>query len=165
MLAGLYGHPRTELEPTGVLPLCLLQDRLQPAGLQSLDTPSSSSLSLCAVVFWCSHPQALFYFNSHLVSPVCLFVCFKSFVFSSSFPHVHSWVIINKLLNVCSDTPFHGPSLYHALKVNRFTFRSHQNQRTCENAAFLLLFPPPSPHPTLFKATKTVYVWGKWGEK
>lgn len=35
--AGLYGHPRAEPEPAGVLPLCLLQDRLQPAGLQSLD--------------------------------------------------------------------------------------------------------------------------------
>lgn len=33
---GRYGHPRAELEPAGVLPLCLLQDRLQPAGVQSL---------------------------------------------------------------------------------------------------------------------------------
>uniref|UniRef100_A0A3Q1ATT5 V-type proton ATPase subunit C n=1 Tax=Amphiprion ocellaris TaxID=80972 RepID=A0A3Q1ATT5_AMPOC len=43
---------RAEPEPAGVLPLRLLQDRLQPAGLQSLDMLPLSSSS-CAAVFRC----------------------------------------------------------------------------------------------------------------
>lgn len=39
--SGLHGHPGAELEPARVLPLCLLQDRLQPVGFQGLDTLSS----------------------------------------------------------------------------------------------------------------------------
>lgn len=56
--AGCYGHPRVELEPAGVLPVCLLQDRLQPAGLQSLDEfPSSSHSVRYYADVTRSHPQ------------------------------------------------------------------------------------------------------------
>lgn len=54
------------------------------------------SLVVCSSVLMFTSPSfILFQF------PPC-FSCL--FVLSSSFPHVHSWVIINKLLNVCSDT-------------------------------------------------------------
>lgn len=86
MSAGSYGNPRTESEPAGVLPLCLLQDRLQPAGFQSLDImPSSSSSSSCALhhVF-----QMLIYFHTLYSLPV----------FYVQLLLVHSWVHVEEVV-------------------------------------------------------------------
>ncbi|XP_061616483.1 V-type proton ATPase subunit C 1-A isoform X2 [Phyllopteryx taeniolatus] len=51
----LHGHPRSEPEPAGVLPVRLLQDRLQPARLQSLEASSRSRRFYIPALFFPAH--------------------------------------------------------------------------------------------------------------
>lgn len=78
---GFHGHPRSESEPAGVLPLCLLQNRLQPAGFQSLNTLPSW---VYPQIFWWSliylYRQSFLLFSR----PFCVSVV--SYHISDTFP-------------------------------------------------------------------------------
>lgn len=74
---GRYGHPRAEPEPAGVLPLCLLQDRLQLAGLQSLDTFTASSHYLLGSVPMCHAHIPTLSFISTSMFPVFVAILFS----------------------------------------------------------------------------------------